>query len=152
MAAQFPRQYFRLFDRESYFSAALPPLGRRYLAGEGYRAAPPRLARLFALGEVVLYVAILCCAPFGLIRLVRERRPGASMIAALLAGQLLLFWFVHVKARYRLTLLPLLLLGVAWTVETVRRRRAEGLPIPAADLAFGAAGAGLLLYFAFGAG
>lgn len=152
VAAQFPRQYFRLFDRESYFSAALPPLGRRYLAGEGYRAAPPRLARLFALGEVVLYVAILCCAPFGLIRLVRERRPGASMIAALLAGQLLLFWFVHVKARYRLTLLPLLLLGVAWTVETVRRRRAEGLPIPAADLAFGAAGAGLLLYFAFGAG
>ncbi len=153
VAGQFPRQYHRLFDRESYFSAALPPGGSRFLAGEGYRDAPPLLARLFGAAEVGLYTLLLLLAPFGLVRLVRERRPGASWMAALLAYQLALFWFVHVKSRYRLTLLPLLVLGVAWTIETVRRRRRqEGPPVSIADLGLGAAGATLLLYFAFGAG
>jgi 4-amino-4-deoxy-L-arabinose transferase-like glycosyltransferase len=152
VADQFPRQYFRLFDRESYFSASLPPSGRRFLAGEGYRSAPPRLARLFAGGETALYAVLLVCAPFGLIRLARERGPGGGMIALLCGGQLLLFWFVHVKARYRLTLLPLFVLGVAWAFETMRRRlRGETGPIPGVELALGAAGAAALLYFAFGA-
>ncbi|MEO8195554.1 MAG: glycosyltransferase family 39 protein [Thermoanaerobaculia bacterium] len=152
VAGQFPRQYFRLFDRESYFSAALPPGGSRFLAGEGYRDAPPLLARLFGAAEVGIYTVLLLMAPFGLVRLVRERRPGASWVTALLAYQLALFWFVHVKSRYRLTLLPLLALGVAWTIETVRRRGREGaLPVSIADLALGAAGAALSLYFAFGA-
>ena len=152
IAGQFPRQYFRLFDRESYFSAMLPPRGSRYLAGEGYRQAPPWLARLFGAGAAVLYVAILCCAPFGLVRLLRERRPGACWVAALLAYQLVLFYFLHVKSRYRLTLLPLLVLGAAWAVETVRRRRRqEGSPVSAFDLVLGGAGATLLLFFAYGA-
>ena len=152
VAGQFPRQYLRLFDRESYFSAALPPRGSRFVAGEGFRAAPPWLARLFAAGEAGLYVAILVGAPFGLVRLVRERKPGAYAVAALLAGQLLLFWFVHVKSRYRLTLLPLLVLGVVWSLDTIhRRRRGEVPPIPTHELLLGAGGAALLLYFAFGA-
>lgn len=153
VAGQFPRQYHRLFDRESYFSAALPPGGSRFLAGEGYRDAPPLLARLAGAAEAGIYAVLLLLAPFGLVRLVRERRPGVSWIALLLAYQLTLFWFVHVKSRYRLTLLPLLALGAAWTIETVRRRRrAEGLPVSLADLVLGGAGAAALLGFAFGAG
>lgn len=153
VAGQFPRQYYRLFDRESYFSAALPPGGSRFLAGEGYRDAPPLLARLAGAAEVGIYAVLLLLAPFGLVRLVRERRPGVSWIGLLLAYQLALFWFVHVKSRYRLTLLPLLALGAAWTIETVRRRRrAEGLPVSIADLVLGGAGAAALLGFAFGAG
>lgn len=149
---QWPRQYFRLFDRESYFTAALPPRGSRFLAGEGYRAAPDWLARLLGAGEVGLYCALLITAPFGLVRLVRTRRPGAGWISALLAYQLALFWFVHVKSRYRLTILPLLMLGTLWTIESWRRRgRAGEAPVSFADLALGGAGAALLLYFAFAA-
>ena len=86
-------------------------------------------------------------------RLLRERRPGAGWIAALFGYQWVLFWFVHVKARYRLTLLPLLALGAAWAVETFRRRGQEGtVPVSAVDLTLGAAGASLLLFLAFGAG
>ncbi len=153
VAGQFPRQYFRLFDRESYFGAALPPEGSRFLAGEGYRDAPPLLARLLGAVERGLYALLLLIAPFGLVRLLRERRPGAGWIAALFGYQWVLFWFVHVKARYRLTLLPLLVLGAAWAVETFRRRGQEGtVPVSAVDLTLGAAGASLLLFLAFGAG
>ncbi len=86
-------------------------------------------------------------------RLLRERRPGACWVAALLVYQLVLFYFLHVKSRYRLTLLPLLVLGAAWAVETVRRRgRAGGLAGLRASTSLSAArGAALLLYFAFGA-
>ncbi len=151
LTGQFPRQYFRLFDRESYFSAMLPPDGSRYLAGEGYRNAPPSLARFFGHFEVLLYAAILIGAPFGLVRLVRERRRGARWIVGLLVYELALFYFVHVQSRYRLTLLPLLILGAVWTVETVGRRGREGeLAISRADLALGGAGAAALLFFAFG--
>lgn len=152
VADQWPRQYFRLFDRESYFTAALPPAGSRYLAGEGYRAAPPWLARLLGGAEIGLYCAILLSAPFGLVRLLRTHRPGAGWVGLLLAYQLALFWFVHVKARYRLTLLPLLMLGTAWTIETWRRRgRAGEARVSFAELALGGAGAALLLCFAFAA-
>lgn len=152
LAGQFPRQYFRLFDRESYFSAMLPAGGNRFLAGEGYRDAPRTLARFLGNFEILLYATILLCAPFGLVRLVRERRRGALWIVGLLAYQLGLFYFVHVKARYRLTLLPLLILGAAWAAQTVWRRSREGeLPISRVDLALGGAGGAVLLFFAFGA-
>ena len=152
LAGQFPRQYFRLFDRESYFGAMLPPGGRLVLAGEGYRAAPPLLARLFGYGELSLYCAILFAAPFGLVRLLRERRPGARWILGLLVYQLVLFYFLHVQSRYRLTLLPVLILGAVWAVQTLwRRGRAGELPVSGLDLAAGGCGAALLLYFAFGA-
>ncbi len=152
LAGQFPRQYFRLFDRESYFTAMLPPGGSRFLAGEGYRDPPRALARALGSFAVLLYIAILVGAPFGLVRLVRERRRGALWIVGLLAYQLGLFYFVHVKARYRLTLLPLLILGAAWALQTVWRRGREGeLPISGVDLALGGAGGMALLFFAFGA-
>jgi hypothetical protein len=152
LAGQFPRQYFRLFDRESYFGAMLPPAGRLFLAGEGYRAAPSFLARLFGSAERVLYIALLAAGPFGLARLVRERRPGAPWILGLLAYQLVLFYFVHVQSRYRLTLLPVLILGAAWAAQTLWRRGRTGeLPVSGLDLAVGGGGAALLLYFAFGA-
>lgn len=152
LAAQFPRQYFRLFDRESYFSAMLPPGGRLYLEGEGYRAAPSPLVRLFGGAELVLYIAILVAGPFGLARLVRERRPGAFWALGLLAYQLVLFYFLHVKARYRLTLLPVLILGAVWAAQTLwRRGRAGELPVSRLDLALGGGGAAVLLYFGFGA-
>lgn len=158
VAGQWPRQLFRLLDRESYFSAMLPPGGSRFLAGEGYRDPPPGLARLLGAVETGLYAGLLLLAPFGLVQLFRERRPGAGWVAALLVYQTTLFYFVHVKARYRLTLLPLLALGAVFAIESLRRRHLEGragragnLPFPAVDLALGGGGALLLLYFAFGA-
>ena len=85
-------------------------------------------------------------------RLVRERRPGAFWILGLLAYQLVLFYFLHVQARYRLTLLPVLILGAAWAVQTLwRRGRAGELPVSGLDLTAGWGGAALFLYFAFGA-
>ncbi|MEO7795717.1 MAG: hypothetical protein ABIV06_13185 [Thermoanaerobaculia bacterium] len=152
VAGQWPRQYFRLFDRESYFSAMLPPRGNRFLDGEGYRAAPPSLARLLGGAEAVFYIALLGLAPFGLVRLMRARRPGALWFAVLLGCQLALFYFVHVKARYRLTILPLLVLGAVWAIESFRRsRRDESSAIPALDFGLGLAGAAVLLFFGFAA-
>jgi hypothetical protein len=161
LAGQIPRQYFRLFDRESYFSALLPENGSRYLAGEGYRAAPHWLARTLGLLELALYAAILACAPFGLLRLVRERRRGAIWIVGLLGYQLVLFTLVHVKARYRLTILPLLILGAVWTVQSLVRSRERdpgapsgrwaAPPISGLDVALGGGLGATLLYFAFAA-
>jgi O-antigen ligase len=95
---------------------------------------------------------ILFAAPFGLVRLLRERRPGARWIGGLLVYQLVLFYFLHVQSRYRLTLLPVLILGAVWAVQTLwRRGRAGELPVSGLDLAAGGCGAALLLYFAFGA-
>ncbi|MEO8274986.1 MAG: hypothetical protein ABI639_02135 [Thermoanaerobaculia bacterium] len=150
LAGQFPRQYQRLFDRESYFSAMLPPDGSRVVAGEGFAQAPPALARLLGGFETGLYATVLFLAPLGLWRMLRTRRTGARWIAGLLAGQLVLFYFLHVKSRYRLTLMPLLILGAVWTVAELCRGRDAGTPPPAGlEIGLSASFGALLLYLAF---
>lgn len=150
VAGQWPRQYLRLFERESYFGASLPPSGSRHLAGEGYRQAPPGLARGLAALETVLYVALLVGAPIGWLCMLRGRRTGTLWMAALLGYQLALFWFVHVKSRYRLTLLPLFVLGLAWTIECLRRGDSDRPRFHALELLVGGACTAALLFCAFG--
>lgn len=151
LAGQFPRQFHRLFDRESYFSAMLPPRGSRFLVGEGYGEAPGALTRSLAALEEGLYGVLIVLAPLGLAHLLRTRRDARFTIGPLFLGQLALYWFVHVKSRYRLTLLPILVLGAAVAVETLVRpeRRAA---VTRAEIAFGIAGTAALAFFAFGAG
>jgi hypothetical protein len=151
-AGQLPRQYFRLFDRESYFSAALP--GGSFAAkGYGYDDPPRWLASALRGLGLAIYAVVLGAAPTGLARLLRERRPGALWALGWLVYLLALFAVLHVKARYRLALLPALALGAA--NAGVPRHPADGTlraPLPLPCRLAGAGLGGALLVLAFGAG
>jgi hypothetical protein len=113
LAAQLPRQYYRLFDHESYFSAMLPG-GSLATSGQGFRDPPTPLAttlRWFGLG---LYALVLASAPAGLAILWQQRRASALWALVWLGYLLALFVVLHVKVRYRVLLMPVLDLGAAY--------------------------------------
>jgi len=112
------RQYFRLFDKDCYLTNQLPggAAVERYAAG--YLRADPRIAGAVRLASYSLYGLLLVAAPLGLtLWRFRDRR---WLVALLLfvAYNLAIFFWLHVKSRYRIQLLPVAFLGagcaVAW--------------------------------------
>jgi len=107
--SQLPRQLQRLFDKDSFFTDQLPGgISARY-AGPGETAT--RLLRAFAYG---MHWLLLCAAVMGMwaptgTHLRQRIRP----FFAFLIGNLLLFAVLHVKTRYRLQFLPVLLIYAA---------------------------------------
>lgn len=105
---QFPRQLFRLFDRESYLRAMLPD-GSLASQGRGFVDPPPRLAEGVRAFGHLHYLGLLAAAPWGFATLLArgERSARAARLAlAWIAALLVLFLVLHVKSRYRLFLLP----------------------------------------------
>jgi hypothetical protein len=151
LAGQWPRQYFRLFDRESQFAAMLPG-GSMAARGLGYRDPPARVASaLFWLG-LGFHLVVLASAPAGLARLWRDGRRGVGWAISWLAYLLVLFFFLHVDVRYRVLILPALALGAASAAVGVIDRLA-GVERPV-ERSWRLAAAGLgavLLLFSFGA-
>lgn len=102
LEAQLHKQYFRLFNRSSYFTDRLP----------GGPLAPPhapssRGTRLLLLAAYGTYAGVLVLAALGLaLGLRRELLRAWALPYVLVAGQLGLFLFVHVKTRYRMGILP----------------------------------------------
>ncbi len=156
LRAQLGRQYFRLLDRESFFTDQLPG-GAVHDVGGGYRRPPRRVAALARAAHYASYAALLLAAPFGLAAAWRQRRRWSWLAGAFLAYHGAVFLVLHVKTRYRLQLLPLVaLLGasaaLAWGRWAVGRARGEALhaPLGQGGVAGAAAGGGLLLWLAFG--
>lgn len=163
LGRQFPKQYHRLFDRDSYFTDQLPG-GVIAQRGQGYRSPPPIVARLARTTSHGLYLGLLLLACVGVAVSAPSRRPWLYAVLAFLGYNLLLFLFLHVKSRYRIQLMPWCFLyatlGATWCW---RRMRGVELPavlrLSATDprwLTIGRAGGGLLgmlafLYFAFSA-
>jgi hypothetical protein len=150
LAGQLPRQYHRLFDRESTFSALLPngTLARR---GLGFREPAPSLATALRWLGLAVYALILAAAPAGLERLWRHGGCAAGWVLGWLVCWLALFVFLHVTARYRVLLLPALDVGAASALVGFRDRLG-GVAEPVTwSVRIGTAALGaMLLFFAFG--
>jgi hypothetical protein len=152
LMGQLPRQYFRLFDRESYFAAMLPG-GALAEGGHGFHAPPPRLARALGGLGLAVYALLLLAAPLGVALLIAERRAGVWWLLGWLGYLLALFFFLQAKSRYRLPLLPVLDLGAAAALVTLGDHPFLGRwrAVPRALVLGGGGVSAVLLVLGFGA-
>ncbi len=147
LRAQLGRQYFRLFDRDSFLVDQLPggPIAARS-DGFGYAAPPASLAAALRGWGWALYGAVLVAAAFGIATVPVENRRWLAVAVLFVAYNLALFLVLHVKTRYRVQLMPVLDLAAgataAWAFSRQPRRRAV-------VWAAGAALAALALFLAF---
>ncbi|MDH3403501.1 MAG: hypothetical protein OES32_00915 [Acidobacteriota bacterium] len=158
LAGQLRRQYFRLFDRDSFLTQQLAG-GVVWARGDGYRSGGSLAARWIAGLSRASWAAVLPLAALGIAIFPYRRRPFGWWVLGFLASQCALFLVLHVKTRYRVQMLPAFFLFAAYAAVRLRdlwsRRRAasplaDPPPVPAWRWATGAALAGLLLFLAFG--
>ena len=151
-ARQLGRQYFRLFEKDSYLTDMLPS-GTLEPEGQGYQKMSPRLASLLRGLAWSSHILVLALAGLGLALqpLPSLSRPWSWLAPAFLAYNLLIFFGLHVKSRYLVQMLPFLLLAAAWAGCRVLAAARGGEKIPPWRLAAGAA-AGALLTFCATAG
>jgi 4-amino-4-deoxy-L-arabinose transferase-like glycosyltransferase len=152
LRAQAGRQYFRLFDRDSFFTDQLPgsPIAED---GFGYRGLSAVQASWFRAWAFTIYAVVLLLAPYGVLVVWRRNRELALALIGYVTLTLMIFLLVHVKTRYRVQLMPALdtLAGAAlasWvagkrTVDTAGRW-------PGVVLAIAGACSVLVMFFAFG--
>jgi dolichyl-phosphate-mannose-protein mannosyltransferase len=177
LRAQLARQYFRLFDRDSFLTDQLPggPIANHGDIGGGdgygYVAPPPWLAAAlrgwgWTIYGVVLVAAALAVATLRAAPAVvadtaatpAQRRAWLLVAALFVVYNLALLLALHVKTRYRVQMMPVLDLWAGATLVWVwsRLRRPAGGEIvqrpspPARAWAAGAMLATLLLFLAFG--
>jgi hypothetical protein len=140
---QLSRQYFRLFDKDSFLTDQLP--GGGFAArGRGYMDVPRPLAAVLRWASYGLYALILAGAAFGIARTSPKARPWAWMVLAFLGYNLAIFLLLHVKSRYRVQFLPFLMVYACCALDAWRTRA------PRFQTVAGAFGAVLLLFLAFG--
>ncbi len=151
--AQLGRQYFRLFDKDCYLTNQLPggAAVERYSAG--YRQADPAVSWAVRASSYLLYGLVLALAPLGLaLWRFRDRRWLTVLLLFVLYNLAIFFW-LHVKSRYRIQLLPVAFLGVGGAVAWLEARL-EGDPAAAGVAPWrwlaAIVAAGLLEVLAFG--
>lgn len=147
---QLGRQYFRLFEKDSYLTEQLPG-GALAAIGQGYRAPPRWLALALHGVSYSLYALVLAAAAAGVVMLSPRRCPWLLWVLAFFAYNLAIFLFLHVKSRYQVPMLPFFFLyaGALAGRWLERGSLEEGLPIWRRGLA--AVSAGAMLFLAFGA-
>ncbi|MEM9557972.1 MAG: hypothetical protein AAGC60_27190 [Acidobacteriota bacterium] len=157
---QLSTQYFRLFHRESYLTDQLPS-GLLADAGAGYLTAPGPLATAVRLACWGLYALLLVAAAWGLAGQRLRVHPTTDprvvwrwVLVAFLVYNLLLFFGLHVKTRYRVPLLPVLMIWAAQALEVSpwHAWAARHDPATRRRLGLGAGFAAVALVLAFGAG
>jgi 4-amino-4-deoxy-L-arabinose transferase-like glycosyltransferase len=154
--AQLSRQYFRLFDRDSFLADQLPG-GAIANHGDieggdgfGYSAPPSFLAATLRGWGWAIYGAVLVAAALGVATVPAgnaESRRWLAVALLFVAYNLALFLVLHVKTRYRVQLMPVLDLFAGATVAWLIARRPRR---SAAAWVAGGALAALLLFLAFG--
>ena len=116
-------QYFRLFDRVSLLGDMLPGGAAERFDG-GYRDPPGWVARFLRRWSYLLYGAVLLGSVLGLIVGPWRRSPWMWGMAAFVGYNLALFLLLHVKSRYRVQLLPILMfwsvMGASWGLDRER--------------------------------
>jgi hypothetical protein len=148
LRAQLGRQYFRLFDRDSFLVDQLPggPIASRP-DGFGFAAPPAWIAATLRGWSWAIYAAVLVGAALGIATVAADNRRWLAVAVLFLAYNVALFLVLHVKTRYRVPLMPVLDLFAASTAVwwwTRRPRRGALAWSAAAGLA------ALLLFLAFG--
>lgn len=152
LGEQFSRQYFRLFDKDTFLTDQLPG-GLIHALGSGYRRTAPEVARAVSLYAYLHYGALLLGAALGLFVFTpRHEKAWLGVILAFLAFNLLAFLLLHVKSRYRLQFVPFLdlLAGAGLASAWSRLGGNATTPVAARRLAGAIAAAILLLFLAFG--
>ena len=148
LRAQLSRQYFRLFDRDSFLADQLPGGAiAEHPDGYGYATPPSWLAALLRGWGWAIYGTVLVGAALGVATVPSGDRRWLAVALLFVAYNLALFLVLHVKTRYRVQLMPVLDLfaaaTAAWLVTRQPRR-------PAAAWIAGGALAAILLVLAFG--
>jgi 4-amino-4-deoxy-L-arabinose transferase-like glycosyltransferase len=150
LRGQLGRQYFRLFDRDSFLTDQLPG-GVLAATGQGYQQTPLGVARVLRGSSYALYAALLVGAAVGVLTCPPRGRRWMWWMLAFLAYNLGLFLFLHVKTRYRVQFLPFLFFYALLAVQQWLGPP-DGAAQPAGKWRWAAAaGAGALaLFLAFG--
>lgn len=154
LGRQLGRQYFRLFDKDSFLTVQLPAA----TPGTGARHLSPALRGSLRISSYILYTLLLAGAVFGIALCPPRGEPGLRIALSFLAYNLAIFLVLHVKSRYRIQLMPFLFLyfgsAVAWLSARMGANPGESdlwkeqlSPVRGAVAAVGAA---LLLFLAFG--
>ena len=146
VARQLGRQYFRLFDKDTFFTDQLPG-GALHGSERGYTMRAGPTAMLLRWLNYSLYAAILALAVHGITSCRPRESRWLQLILLFLAYNLALFLLLHVKSRYRLQLMPFLVLFAAHGVDTLLSGAGD-LAAPRRWAAVG--GATALLFLAFG--
>jgi hypothetical protein len=116
LGSQLARQYFRLFDKDSFFTDQLVG-GAIEARGSGYASQASGIAAVLRGVCYGSYALMLAAAPFGLVLCPRAKRRRLWILLLFLAYNLGLFLLVHVKSRYRIQFLPVLLLLAGCAVQ-----------------------------------
>jgi hypothetical protein len=98
---QVSKQYFRLFDHETFLTTQLPGGPR-----SSYNYDAPTITAGLRLYSHVFHAFLLAAAAFGLMRLRFLKLGWPQFLALVLLFNLALFLFVHVKTRYLMQLVP----------------------------------------------
>jgi 4-amino-4-deoxy-L-arabinose transferase-like glycosyltransferase len=147
--SQLSRQYFRLLDKDSFFTDQLPGgvlAGYRF----GYVDPPRLLSQALRYLAYAVYVAALALGVWGVFQVRPAGRAWVWVVLAFLACNLAAFLLLHVKSRYRLQLVPFLSLYAAWAAAfllgdpAARRAAVFRGTVPKIAGAFAATGAFLL--------
>ena len=146
---QLSRQYFRLFDAGSYLTDQLPG-GFIAAQGGGYAGAPRWAAVWLRATSFALYAAILIGAAAGIVLCPPAGRRWMWIGLAFLFYNLVIFFVLHAKSRFRVQFLPFLIFYCACALnEWQRRRETGGRPAARWRLGVAAAAAAVLLFLAF---
>ena len=119
VAGQASRQYFRLLDKDSYLSDQLPGGVAVERFGVGYIRAPRALASATRSSSYLIYGLLLATAPVGLLVWRGWDRRWFRTLVLFLLYNLAIFFWLHVKSRYRIQLLPVLFMGSGVAVAFV---------------------------------
>jgi hypothetical protein len=123
---QISKQYFRLFDAGCYFTDQLPGGPASERAGAGYLGLDRRVGGIFAALTIATILLLYVVAPTGLLVGGCRGRKWVRTLVVFLAYNLALFFWLHVKTRYRIQMLPAAFVGVgclvAWLEAGCRPR------------------------------
>lgn len=137
LASQLGKQYHRLLDHESFFTAQLPG-GTLAASPVGYQGVPHALGFALRAWSSLCYAALLVAAVFGAFAVRTDSqdpwtRDWLRLLAVFVVYNLSIFLALHVVSRYRVQLLPVLVLagarGAAWAGDqrSAGRRPLEAL-------------------------
>ncbi len=152
VSGQLSRQYFRLFDKDSYLTDQLPGGAAVESYGAGYVGMGPTAARLVRGGTILIYAVLLAAAPLGFAAWRFRDRRWLRVLLLFVVYNLAIFFWLHVKTRFRVQMLPVLFTGagsiVAWFGSWVEGDSAMN-PVPRWRWAVGFGVAALLEFLAF---
>lgn len=141
LSGQLGKQPFRLLSRDSDLTDQLPG-GRLAQRGRGYTSSSSALTAALRRASWGLHALVLALAPLGLALFPPRGRAWCWMLLGFLAYNALLFLGLHATPRYLFQMLPMLVLGAAFSASTLltdlSKFREVPLPRLGAGLAFGA--------------